>query len=109
MEKVKEMIQKVLKNKLVLAIAFFVVVAIVELVVGICVLKESIVPLCILFVLEVAIAVLLHNIELWMHGVVLVAEIIIGLIVGKIAIVLLCALIYIVALVSLRLMEKGKE
>lgn len=90
-----------IKNKKIIAIAAFLVISIVMLVLSILVAKCPIVAACIILVLEVAIAALLHNAELWVHGVFVIAEIIAGLLTGKILIIVLFLVVYIAATVAL--------
>ena len=82
------------KNKTIVSIAIFVVVAAISIVVMTVVLKQPVVPVCVLVLIEAAIAVMLHNAELWIHGVLLLAEIIAGVALGRIGLVLLCILVF---------------
>jgi hypothetical protein len=75
---------------------------------GICVLKVPIVAMCVLVILEAAIAGLLHHAEVWVHGVLILAELIAGFAAGKAALVIMCAAVYAAALVMLREMDKGE-
>lgn len=93
------------KNKTIVSIAIFVVVAAISIVVMTVVLKQPIVPVCVLVLIEAAIAVMLHNAELWIHGVLLLAEIIAGVALGRIVLVLLCILVYIAATFTLKLFD----
>ena len=93
------------KNKTIVSIAIFVVVAAISIVVMTVVLKQPVVPVCVLVLIEAAIAVMLHNAELWIHGVLLLAEIIAGLALGRIVLVLLCILVYIAATFTLKLFD----
>lgn len=93
------------KNKTIVSIAIFVVVAAISIVIMTVVLKQPVVPVCVLVLIEAAIAVMLHNAELWIHGVLLLAEIIAGVALGRIVLVLLCILVYIVATFTLKLFD----
>lgn len=93
------------KNKTIVSIAIFVVVAAISIVVMTVVLKQLVVPVCVLVLIEAAIAVMLHNAELWIHGVLLLAEIIAGVALGRIVLVLLCILVYIAATFTLKLFD----
>ena len=93
------------KNKTIISIAIFVVVAAISIVVMTVVLKQPVVPVCVLVLIEAAIAVMLHNAELWIHGVLLLAEIIAGVALGRIVLVLLCILVYIAATFTLKLFD----
>ena len=93
------------KNKTIVSIAIFVVVVAISIVVMTVVLKQPVVPVCVLVLIEATIAVMLHNAELWMHGVLLLAEIIAGVALGRIVLVLLCILVYIAATFTLKLFD----
>ena len=93
------------KNKTIVSMAIFVVVAAISIVVMTVVLKQPVVPVCVLVLIEAAIAVMLHNAELWIHGVLLLAEIIAGVALGRIVLVLLCILVYIAATFTLKLFD----
>ncbi len=93
------------KNKTIVSIAIFVVVAAISIVIMTVVLKQPVVPVCVLVLIEAAIAVMLHNAELWIHGVLLLAEIIAGVALGRIVLVLLCILVYIAATFTLKLFD----
>ena len=93
------------KNKTIVSIAIFVVVAAISIVIMTVVLKQPVVPVCVLVLIEAAIAVMLHNAELWIHGVLLLAEIIAGVALGRIVLVLLCFLVYIAATFTLKLFD----
>lgn len=93
------------KNKTIVSIAIFVVVVAISIVVMTVVLKQPVVPVCVLVLIEAAIAVMLHNAELWIHGVLLLAEIIAGVALGRIVLVLLCILVYIAATFTLKLFD----
>lgn len=97
------------KNKTIVSIAIFVVVAAISIVVMTVVLKQPVVPVCVLVLIEVAIAVMLHNAELWIHGVLLLAEIIAGVALGRIVLVLLCILVYIAATFTLKLFDSESQ
>ena len=97
------------KNKTIVSIAIFVVVAAISIVVMTVVLKQPVVPVCVLVLIEAAIAVMLHNAELWIHGVLLLAEIIAGVALGRIVLVLLCILVYIAATFTLKLFDSDSQ
>lgn len=93
-------------NKKWISLAVFCLIAIAMIAIAALVLKQPIVPVCVILLIEVAIAVMLHNAELWMHGVLVLAEIIAGIVLGKIVIIILCVVIYIAATLTLKLIEE---
>lgn len=97
----KEWLTVAKNNKRLLALIVFAVLAVVANLIGIFALNVSIVPICSLIIIEAALAVCMHNAELWVHGFLLLAQIIAGILTGNIILMIICAIIYIVALVSL--------
>ena len=93
------------KNKTIISIAAFVIVAVAMLVVSVLVAKCPVPAACVLLVIEVAIAALLHNAELWFHGVFVIVELIAGLLTGKIVLVALLLLVYLAATLALRFIK----
>ena len=97
------------EKKTLAALPLFAVVAAFVIVVGICVLKVPVVPLCVLVILEAGIAVMLHHAELWVHSILIVLELIAGVIWGKIVLTILCAVVYVAAIIVLMVLDKGER
>ena len=95
------------RDNALIALLAFCIVAVSVIVVT--VMNLSVVPVCLLMILEVGIAVLLHHAELWIHGVLLLAEVIAGIAMGKAVLVLLCAVIYIAATIALKYLNIGEK
>lgn len=93
-------------NKVLYALVSFVAAAAVVIVIGICVLHVPVVPMCVLVMLEAGIAVMLHQAELWVHGVLVLAELIAGVLAGRIVLILLCVLLYAAATAVLQILDK---
>ena len=108
-EKIKKLTELIKANQTIVAIGGFCVLAIGLLLISVFALQEFVVSVCILMVIEVAMAALLHNVELWKHGVLLVAQIIVALILKNIPLVLVCIVIYIAATIALSLLQKTKN
>lgn len=102
----KKTFQFLKTNSLVTSLIAFCVAIFVLILVGVLVLQEYVVSICVLMILETLMAVLLHKVELWKHGVLLVAHIIAGIIIGRIPLVIVCMIAYIVAMVALHFMFK---
>ena len=103
-DKVKDYI---VSHKKVLSIAFLCVMVIVVNLIAALALKISIVPVCLLIILEAAMAGCLHHVELWVHGLVVIAQIIAGVLAHQVLLMVLCAVIYIFALVVLQVFCEG--
>ena len=89
-------------KKMVMTIAAFAVIVAAMVLIGVCVLHVPVVAMCMLVILETALAVFLHHAELWLHGVVILAEVIAGILCSKILLVVLCAVVYVAATACLQ-------
>lgn len=99
----KSILNKLKEQKQIVAIAGFCLITILMIILSILLLKENVVPVCVIIILEAAMAVMLHKAELWMHGVLLIAELIAGIIAGNIPLVILCGIVYVAATVTLQI------
>ena len=97
------------ENRLVVATVAFSVVALILILVAMYVLQEFVVSICILFIIEAAMAALLHQAEIWKHGVLLGLQLVAGIVIGRIALVIICMLAYVAATFALQLMGKKNE
>ena len=95
-------------KKMVMTIAAFAVIVAAMVLIGVCVLHVPVVAMCMLVILETALAVFLHHAELWLHGVVILAEVIAGILCSKILLVVLCAVVYVAATACLQVSERGE-
>ena len=89
-----------------LSIGLFFVVAVLVLLIAVLALKEYIVSVCILIVLETAMASLLHKAELWKHGVLVALQLVVGAVIQRAALVILCMAVYVVVTVALQFMSR---
>lgn len=96
-------------KKMVMTIAAFAVIVAVMVLIGVCVLHVPVVAMCLLVILETALAVFLHHAELWLHGVVILAEVIAGILCSKILLVVLCAVVYVTATACLQVSDRGEK
>ena len=69
-------------------------------------LRIPVVPVCLIIVLEAGIAVCLHDVPIWLHGLVVLVQIIAGAICGKLVFMVLCALVYVVGILSLKFIRE---
>ena len=97
------------EKKSLITLSAFVLVAAIVIVLGICVLKVPVVPLCSLVILEAGIAVMLHHAELWIHAVVIIIEVIAGAASGTLVLAVLCALVYAAATAVLISLDKSDQ
>ena len=104
--KIKDILKE---NPLLTAILGFAVVSLVLILIAIFALNEFVVSVCVLIILEAAMAALLHKAEIWKHGILLVAQIAAAIIIKRIPLVILCIIAYVVATLALQLMTKQKN
>lgn len=97
------------EKKSLITLSAFVLVAAIVIVLGICVLKVPVVPLCSLVILETGIAVMLHHAELWIHAVVIIIEVIAGAVSGTLVLAVLCALVYAAGTAVLISLDKSDQ
>ena len=96
-------------KKMVMTIAAFAVIVAAMVLIGVCVLHVPVVAMCMLVILETALAVFLHHAELWLHGVVILSEVIAGILCSKILLVVLCAVVYVAATACLQVSDRGEK
>ena len=96
-------------KKMVMTIAAFAVIVAAMVLIGVCVLHVPVVAMCMLVILETALAVFLHHAELWLHGVVILAEVIAGIMCSKILLVVLCAVVHFAATACLQVSDRGEK
>jgi len=94
-------------HSLVTAVVAFSVVSLILILVAMLALQEFVVSVCILIVIEAAMAALLHKVELWKHGVLLVAQIVVGVLVKNIPLVAICVVLYVAATAALSFMKEA--
>lgn len=104
--KVEEFINK---NSLVTAITLFTVVSLILILVAMIAFQEFVVSVCFLIIIEAAMAALLHQVEIWKHGVLLGLQLLAGIIISRIPLVIICVLAYMAATYALQLMGKKHE
>ena len=93
-------------HRLVLSLIFF-CVAILALILGATLGSgEFVVQVCVLMIIEVAMAVLLHKSELWIHAILLVAQVVTAFVIDRVSLTILCVVAYIVTTITLQLAFK---
>ncbi len=65
-------------------------------------LDMPVVPVCVIVVIEAALAVCLHDVPIWLHGLVVIAEIVVGALCVVTLFMVLCAVVYVVGILALR-------
>lgn len=90
------------ENKSMLVLFGVIVAVLLVILVSMITLQMSVVPVCVIVVIEAALAVCLHDVPIWLHGLVIIAQIIAGVLCGATVFMVLCALIYVVGILALR-------
>lgn len=112
-EKIKNIKDKVIEyvktNSLVTAVAAFSLVSLVLILVAIFALQEFVVSVCVLIIIEAAMAALLHQAEIWKHGVLLGLQVAVAIFINRLPIIVICVLAYVAATFALQLMGKKNE
>lgn len=90
------------ENKSMLILFGVIVAVLLVILVSMITLQMSVVPVCVIVVLEAALAVCLHDVPIWLHGLVIIAQIVAGVLCGAAVFMVLCALIYVVGILALR-------
>ncbi len=96
-------------NSLITAVVGFAVVSLILILVAMLALQEFVVSVCVLIIIEAAMAALLHKAEIWKHGILLVLQIVAGIIIKRIPLVIICVIAYVAATFALQLMAKKEE
>lgn len=93
-------------NKQYLLLFAVIVAALAVILISILALKIPVVPVCIIVILEAVLAVCLHDVPIWLHGLVVIAEIAAGVLCTKVIFMTLCALVYVVGILSLKFIRE---
>lgn len=96
------------ENKGLIMLCAFVLLAVLTIVLGLLVFHIPAVTVCLVIVIEALLAVCLHNVPVWVHGIVLVAEVALGIYVRLPVFMILAAICYVLAILLLKF-ESEKE
>jgi hypothetical protein len=107
--KVNVIIDKIKEYKKIITLVAFAVVVLAVILVATLAMKEFVVPVCILLIVETAIAALLRKSELWLHGVTIIVQLLTGLCIGRFPLMALCVVIYVAATVALMIINKENK
>lgn len=90
------------ENKSMLILFGVIVAVLLVILVSIITLEVPVVPVCVIVLIEAALAVCLHDVPIWLHGLVVIAQIVAGILCGATVFMVLCALVYIAGILALR-------
>ena len=105
----KKLVIMARKYRLILSLAFFCVTALILILVATLGWQEFVVPVCILMIIEAAMAVLLHKTELWIHGILMAAHIVVGVVIDRLPMIILCMIAYVAATITLQFAFKKEN
>ena len=106
---IKNLFGVVKSHKVVTSVAVFCIVALILILTAIFALQEFVVSVCVLIIIEVAMAEMLHHAEIWKHGILLGLQIAAGVILERVPLIVICIIAYIAATLALKFMEKKKD
>lgn len=90
------------ENKSMLILFGVIVAALLVILVSILGFKVPVVPVCVIVLIEAALSVCLHDVPIWLHGLVVIAQIVAGILCGRTIFIALCALIYLIGILALK-------
>ena len=96
-------------NSLVTSIVAFSVVSLILILVAMLALQEFVVSVCVLIIIEAGMAALLHQAEIWKHGILLGLQLVAGIMMNRIPLIIICIIAYVAATFALQLMGKKNE
>lgn len=83
-------------NRLVCSIVFFIVAILSLILIATLGWGEFVVPVCALMILEVAMSVINHRTEIWIHGILLGLHLVVGILINRFPMMFLCMMAYII-------------
>lgn len=95
-------LEAVSDNKSMLLVFAAIVAALAVILISILALKMPPLAVCALVAIEIALAACLHDVPIWLHGLVVAAQIVAGVLTGKTIFMLLCAVMYLVGIFVLK-------
>lgn len=96
------------ENRTACALGLFIGIAAAVVIAGVCVLHTPIVALCVLVIVETALAVAMHHAQLWLHALLVLVQLCAGIAAGRTVLILLCLAVYIAATATLQASDKGE-
>lgn len=105
----ENMLSKMKNNKNTVMLAVFCAIALIAIIIGAVVLKAGVVAVCVLVILQAAIAAFMHQAELWAHGLVVLVELIAGIITSNIMLTVMCIIVYVAATYLLESVTAGEN
>ena len=102
-------LERLMKDKTVLASVAYAVLAVGVILVSILALKLPVVAVCSIVLVETLLAVCLHNLPVWLHVLVVVAELLCGGYFDKILLMVFTACLYVAAILVLKVIRQNRQ
>ena len=83
-----------------------IVAALIVILVSILAIRIPVVPVCIIVLLEMGLAACLHDVPIWLHGLVVIAEIVAGAFCAKVVFMIMCAALYVIGILALKFIRE---
>ncbi len=94
-----------LENKDMVILFGVIVAALLVILIAILGLEIPAVPVCVIVLIEVGIAACLHDVPIWLHGLVIIGQIAAGGLTDRLLFVVLCVVIYLLSILTLRFLR----
>lgn len=93
------------ENKSMLILFGVIVAALLVILIAILGLDVPIVPVCVIVLIEAALAVCLHDVPIWLHALVVAAQIVAGILCHNVILVAMCVVIYLLGILTLKVVR----
>ena len=93
------------ENKSMLILFGVIVAALLVILIAILGLDVPIVPVCVIVLIEAALAVCLHDVPIWLHALVVAAQIVEGILCHNVILVAMCVVIYLLGILTLKVVR----
>ena len=97
------------RNKMILFLGIFATIMLALILIPVLAWEEFVVSVCVVLLLAVLMAVLLHKTELWVHGIILAVMLTGGLLIGRFWMMFLCVHAYVAAIGTLHFAFGSKK
>ena len=94
-----------IENKDMIVLFGVIVAALMVILIAILGLDIPAVPVCLIVLIEAALVICLHDVPIWLHGLVLIAQIVAGILTDRLLFIVLCIVIYLLSILTLRFLR----
>lgn len=89
------------ENKNMLVLFGVIVATLLVILISILGLDVPVVPVCVIVLIEAALAVCLHDVPIWLHGLVVLVQIVAGILCHNVIFVVMCVVLYLLGILTL--------